>query len=301
MLPFLMGSPIMSGLAGGAASGGFNWGGLGSLLGGAGLFAQGAGSLFGGGNIDHSEIRDWKRYYTYETPKWIRGAGEASGFHPLALLGQNPASGVVARPSGSGGRDFARMGMGMQKMLTGQSELQKAQTRLINAQADQIERGRGSGLPGQVDTAQQITEEDLPLDPPMGYDAEVKALETIYVRRDGMLKLIPSEDAADFLSESWFDNWSHRFFKWKEGWKHGTTRRTPPQINELRNNLNHLEDYLTSIGKMGKGQMLQFDLVAGAPRIVPRPGDRFPKRLFYQKSWSLPRYTGVGRGYKIRY
>ena len=202
----------MSGAAWGAALSG-----AGQFLGGVGQFAGGINQMMQSGNMS-TPSKMMKLNFKHRL-HYARKYGERYGFHPLAALGINPAIGGAFHSVGSDkASGLKSMEQGLDRMLTGQSEVQKAQARLLNAQADELQRKQG--VTGQADS--HITVKDLPLAHPAYASGDVRGqavqpLEQLYRDDAGIIHAMPAEGAQDYMSESAIANIPYQFKKiWRQ-------------------------------------------------------------------------------------
>lgn len=267
----------------------------GTFLGGLGQFA---GSMMGDDekvklkNMYHEE--DVRRSIKHRF-KYSREFGQQYGFHPLLGLGINPAvSG--SRPIKVGdnkGSKLAGMGQGLNKMLSaGQSELTKAQienmkanTNLINKKAEQIGKDAPEGQ------GQGIVETNLGPVRDRSLEPGIKALENVYTYKnkfgENVLEFLPSQDAADYLSESWWDNWKYRIQKEAKGFGQAFKRIDYKDANLIRDRLNKLEDSHPPRA----GYYYAFNFLHGRPIEIKI--DKYKgERLFDSKSFNTPRRSG---------
>lgn len=126
---------------------------IGSLLGGAGMFAGGISGLFGGnsetGKVRGKYIRKAIKNHWEETMK----QADKYGIHRLVAMGMQPMSGQYGSFSDADKPDFSRMGQGLEKMFAGKSDLDMALAEMYRANADLARvRARKELLPGQSDT-----------------------------------------------------------------------------------------------------------------------------------------------------
>lgn len=267
----------------------------GTFLGGLGQFA---GSMMGDDekvklkNMYHEE--DVRRSIKHRF-KYSREFGQQYGFHPLLGLGINPAvSG--SRPIKVGdnkGSKLAGMGQGLNKMLSaGQSELTKAQienmkanTNLINKKADQIGKDAPEGQ------GQGIVETNLGPVRDRSLEPGIKALENVYTYKnkfgENVLEFLPSQDAEDYLSESWWDNMKYRVQKESKGFSTGFKRINTESAELIRDRLNRLEDSHPPRA----GYYYSFSMLHGRPIEIKI--DKYKgERLFDSKSLNTPRRSG---------
>ena len=192
--------------------------GMGQILGGAGQAAGGLSSLFSEGRISGQQIRKSIKNQIEARAMYSRRYGEKYGFHPLTMLGINPAGGPMGRPTGGDkGRALERMGQGVNRMLqAGQSEIQKAQARLLNLRGDQIEQQIANDSPeGQQDvptTAAGVVLDPVPKEkmfqvtpkqPQVTHGVEVgpEAFGRIVNMPGGGSKIMPTQSLQETTSE----------------------------------------------------------------------------------------------------
>jgi len=247
---------------------------IGTAMGGAGMLASGSQGLFGNNQQGFSEggadaIREATKARLYSA----RTFGEKYGFHPLAALGMSPGSGPIGKATSDKGAAVARMGQGIKTISqAGQSEIQKAQARLLNLQGDAIEKEINNKSPeGQGG----VTETELDPPPLMGYAQgdtknmkNIKPLEQLYVQENGTIMAIPSEDAADYMSESAMANIPYMFKKiWGQmgASKNGFSEKA---IIKMRDKLDDMEASFPSPA----GWYLRYNYNEGLPQRVRYTG-----------------------------
>jgi len=267
--------------------------GIGTLAGGAGQLAGGISGLFGDGQINTAhEIRKQMRTRLESA----RVYGEQYGFHPLSVLGMNPAAGPTARPS-SKGAALANMGQGIERMSkAGSSEIQKAQARLLNLQGDQIAQSLIKKTPeGQGG----VTETALDPPPMMGYaqgDTKnmkgIKPLEQLYVQENGTIMAIPSEDAADYMSESALANIPYMFKKiWgqmgasKDGFSDAAITKMRDKLDDLESSFPPPAGWYYRYN-YNEGLPEQVRYTGGVKKLVSKPiAGKYPLRYSGMGDW----------------
>ncbi len=274
---------------------------VGGLLGGMGQLAGGVSGMFGGKGQDDSDARDWARYYAQETPSWRKEGAVKAGYHPLAAMGMNPAGGPVAKGGTGKGSALANMGQGIERMSkAGESEIQKAQARKLNLEADlialQIKKDSPTGQGGSG-----IAEENLPLKHPaysstdQKSGAAVKALYQLYRHPDNSIIKIPSEDAADYLSESVVDSAMLQTKRWWNNLTKKFGRVSGAREKSVRKELNDMEDFMRANGELREDEYMQFSAQLGLPIVTRYTGG---SKTLYRGTTSVfkknkPRYTGM--------
>lgn len=148
----------------GAASSGISATGIGSLLGGAGMFAGGLAGLFGGGSEGKSVYRGKHHQKAIKNEMkyrmmYAQQFGKKFGIHPLVAMGINPSSGPSLSYGQGGdnlGRSFDSMGQGLQKAVGGLSDIDKAQLEYINSMTALNKARVADMVSGQGNTGQAV-------------------------------------------------------------------------------------------------------------------------------------------------
>lgn len=223
------------------------------------------------------------------------------GIHPLVAMGISPSS--VPMSSGymdkSTGDKLMDLGQSIRRLP--EDPEKKANIRIKNAQASLLEKQlKDKTIQGQSDLVKQ---EELPLESPIyssgDKDGASKPLYQLYRHPDNTLLKIPSEDAADFLSESvidsaiiqtkrWFQNFTRRFANLPVGPKFEKAS------DAMRDELNQMEDFLRSHKKIRPDEYLQFSPTMGLPVVSRFKGKK--KTLFRDGALAksrVPRYSGI--------
>lgn len=149
--------PILESLGGLGAVGGF--------LGGMGQFAGGLSGLFGDDDSGYDR-GDHKRIIKTEMRNRLKYAqvyGQKYGIHPLVALGINPSAGPMGSyVEGNRGEAFSQMGQGLQKMLSGRSEIDKAQIEYVNSMTELNKLKAQEIIAGQDDAKGAVAIDNLP-------------------------------------------------------------------------------------------------------------------------------------------
>lgn len=263
--------------------------GAGALMAGMGSLASGAGSLMAGGG----QNAPFPRKLLMSQAKGAFDVYDQFGIHPLVSMGVHPSSAGLAQPSSN--RDysgFEKMGQGMRDIIAGKSELQQAQIDNIKANTEYIR----SKIPGQDVSNTGILETDLPPDPVRpSNDILSKPMEQAYymenLEGEHILESLPSQDASDYLSESYLDNMKYRLIKEGRGYSRAFSRMTQKDINVMRAYLDRVRQYHPNRA----GWYWAFNFKYGRP-VEIRDTKYKKKQLFDSKYIGEQRYSGFDAG-----
>lgn len=278
---------------------------VGTFLGGAGQAAQGiqgimpdSGDGYRGGATrrmlsDQLKYQGMLQGQTWRNQMWL---AKQQGIHKLVAAGLNPAMGggwqsiMGSKKSG----DWSDLGQGLERMSkVGMSEVQKAQLENLKAETDlrnaEAERIRADMPAHQDPTAVHV--ENLPPPKNPAYQGE-NALEKVYfhqkINGERELEFLPSQDAQDYLSESWWDNLKYRVKKEWQGYGLSARRMKPQTVQMIRNFLDELE----MIYPPRAGWNYAWSFKAGRPIEIKKNKYGKGAKLFDTKYLKERRYTG---------
>lgn len=245
---------------------------IGVGLGGMGQFVGGVSDLTNQGENTSIKLMERGIQQSLKTKlRYARKYGEKYGFHPLAALGVQPNMGPSSYVGGHSGRGFERMGQGLERMLTGRSEVDKAKARYYNAMADDIQKGKdikktpvGQEIP--------ITEQNIPLKHPSYSSGEIRGravqpLEQLY-RTGNTIVALPAEGAQDFMSESFFAMVPYAMKQIKQFLITGRAVYSPKKLDEFRDKLDKVENFLRSNNEIRPDEYLAFNMDSGQINVM---------------------------------
>lgn len=294
-------------------------GGIGSVIGGLGSVASGLG-LGGGDSAPSLRGKDMKQALKIEMKhrmKYARRFSKKFGFHPLVALGINPGagSGFMSRVT-DGSANFHNMGQGLDRALKGISQLSPQSRELNRLQLEQEKQRltnmklQNVGLLKQIQDrdpqagvpASGITEENIPMRHPSYASGDTKGralmpLEQLY-RTGDIVVAMPQEGAQDFMSESFFAMAPYASKQIIQFLTTGRGRYPHETIEEFRDKLNGVEDFLRSHNEIRPDEYLTWHHDSGQIKVMRARGQR--KKLFSGRSRAYKqqpdRYGGLRRG-----
>lgn len=273
------------------AAGWMGFGGSAMQLGGsiAKMFASDDGDGLQGKAQKRSIKNHWKT--TFKMAKKY-------GIHPLVAMGISPSSVPMSGTMDpSTGDKLMELGQLIRRLP--EDPEKKANVRIKNAQAALLERElKDKTLDGQGDI---VREEQLPLDHPSYSRGEqrgeaVQPLEQLYRDDRNLIQAMPSEGAQDYMSESALANIPYQFKKlWRQLFT-PTARLSNKKINDLRDRLDDMEEFMRQNGKLRPDEYLTYDDNEGLPRVKRFHGKK-AKTLFFNRNKTFKqqpkRYGGM--------
>ena len=271
---------------------------MGTFIGGASQAGAAGSQLFGGSGRNQYSGRRHRKAISNQMHQTAYSARyENEGFHPLTMMGISPSAGPPpVRVGNNKGRAMQNMGQGINKMMqAGQSEIQKAQIRnldartdYVNAQAAQLAKNAPQGQAG-------ISEVNLPLGHPSYSSGQqkgkaVQGLEQLY-RTGDMIVAMPAEGAQDFMSESLFAMIPYMIKQTKQMAFTGKGAYSDKDLTKFRDKLNKVEDFLRSQKEIRPDEYLQWDMDSG--QVMVTQSTKKKKKLFKgrAKTYKQQMYT----------